>query len=277
MLSSKRSSEQIRTPIRPSKSQDSADKLPSLPRLPTVKSATIAGSAPLVGTLKLCALDQTVQITFGDGCEFGFNGAWLIDSMPERRATDTYRTSAKGVSYLASEDTVVASLNVMGAGDSVVVTWSSTNPNDATTSTVPALWLRSWAPSVAQALNAAADTAAANEHGNLQHVLSGVEPARVGFGPLELAQKPWVAAEMTEPPVFQYDEILSDERVHLQFLSALAHPGFAFIDGIPTPELTPGAIGEDGAATIDEVSLQESRVRLTLVLRVCAVPRHAPH
>lgn len=272
MLASKSPSE-LSARIRPSKSQSSADKLPTLNRLPAVKSAAIASGGPsLVGGV--CALDQTVKITFEDGCEFGFNGAWLIDSMPERRARDTYRSSAKGVSYLALEGTVVSSLSIMGAGESVVLTWSSSKgPDDATTSAVPALWLRSWAPSVAEPLNAPAITVAASEHGNLQHVISGVEPGRVGFGPLELAQKPWLAAEMTEPPVFQYDEIVSDLRVHLQFLSALAHPGFAFIDGIPTPETTPGAIGAEGAATIDEVSVQEPLLHhsrpVCLVLRAC--------
>jgi len=195
---------------------------------------------------------------FGDGCEFGFNGAWLIDSMPERRTVDTYRSSAEGVSYLALQSTAVVSLTVIGAGESMVLTWSSANPDDASTSTVPALWLCSWAPSVAQPLNTAALTAAVNEHGNLQHVLAGVEPARAGFGPVELAQKPWLAAEMTEPPVFQYEEIISNERVHLDFLAALAQPGFAFIDGIPLPDLTPGAIGAEGAMTIDEVSFRDS-------------------
>ena len=58
---------------------------------------------------------------------------------------------------------------------------------------------------------------------------------------------------MTEPPTFRYDEILSNKRVHLAFLNALANPGFAFIDGIPKPERTAGAIGEEGAATITEV------------------------
>ena len=67
-------------------------------------------------------------------------------------------------------------------------------------------------------------------------------------------QKPWLAAEMKEPPTFRYDEILTSKRVHLAFLNALANPGFAFIDGIPMPGATAGAIGEEGAATITEVS-----------------------
>ncbi|MEL6643992.1 MAG: TauD/TfdA family dioxygenase [Pseudomonadota bacterium] len=141
----------------------------------------------------------TLRVTWSDGLTGAFNRFWLRENEVVAGIVNPVTRERDVQTEDLPEDLAITAADV-DAGGAVAVTWAP----DGHVSRHDRGWLRS--------------TAEGRWHP------AAVLPARV----------PWEAAEMPEPPTFDGNAILSDDKALQDWLEALYAHGFARLRGLPS-------------------------------------------
>lgn len=158
-----------------------------------------------------------IDVTFHDQSAYRFHSAWLNDSASERIGPETHRQSVTAVWDLPT--TFARDLSI-SADDSMVVTL-----DDGTAITLHAIWMRAWAPFVAQPLN---------ERSERLHMTGGTASM---LDPCMAHRTPWTAAALEVVPTFDAQRLLSgmDIDYTVRFLEHMVDPGLAMIENMGPP------------------------------------------